>query len=296
MFNYYASKTHDTLNGFGFYPELITQRIMLNPIYRAYTILNPLTTEVIEDSGGFQDVGKTRLTPKQALIRQWTHRNRIRDVLQLPYWDFTAVSIYDQMAGVDEAIINGRKVKIRGTEESAQYAIEETLRSANFYAKNRHIFNSSLIFIGQGINPDQYVNACVIPMFDLFNNRDWLGLGGFCIIGRISSLKSVFYETLVRLIPLAKAKNIKRIHIFGVCVTDVIREVTRLARIHQIHISSDGCTPEINGASFGKAFNSEKGIWFDTLSDKWIDYHPHALANQNIRDYQAWCNHLTIKE
>lgn len=294
-FEFYPSLTHDTLNGIDFKPCAINGRIMLNPKYPAYEF--DLTALAISDSGAFQEIAE-RLKAVEALRRQLRFRHNIRIRRNAPHWNFEALCIYDQMGGVDEKIIvvNGRKKKIkqRGTYETAQIAIAQTLEAAYIYAINRKHIQCPIMFIGQGINPDQYIDECLKPMLQYIQPGDYFGFGGFCIIGKVPSLKPVFYETFARALPILLDHGIERVHILGVCVVDAIQEAMKIARPYTtLAISSDSASPETNGARFGKGFVD--GKWqplFENSSAKWIRYHPGQLALENIAAYVKWTKTL----
>jgi hypothetical protein len=186
---FYPSKNNNRLNRMSFTPECMTgsvKRVMLNPHYPVTTAKG---TKKIFDSGAFQELDmKDRLTPKQALARQLS----MNDLVRFRSEDYDnhaeAFITYDMLVGVDEALINGERVKRRGNEETARPAVAATLESACYYASQRQRIPGAIAFAAQGATPDQYINECVIPMFDLMQPGDWFAFGGFCIIGMQPSL------------------------------------------------------------------------------------------------------------
>ena len=205
---YYASRIGNGRRGKLFQPELVTGRIMVNPVY--FRIKNVLPCSILCDSGAFQDIHlMQRLTPKQALDRQFMLWNR----LALP---FEAIATYDQMAGIDEAIVNGQKVKIRGNENSAAKAVHETLVSAEYYKSQQDAINSHIIYVAQGIHTKQYAK-CTDELLTLMRPNDYYGFGGFCIIGRQrKTMLPLFKETVTEVLPMLYKKGIQRVHVFGV--------------------------------------------------------------------------------
>lgn len=278
---FFPSKTHDRLNEMAFDPQLITRTVMLNPKYPAYNIIGAEDVDI--DSAAFQEL-HNRKTLRFALTRQIKFKRR----LNLTNVKRCVCFTYDQMKGVDEEIINGRKVKTRGTHESAQLAIDATLHAARYWAGNRAAINGPIGFVCQGINPDQYINDCAIPMLELFHDGDVFGFGGFCIIGRVPSLKPLFVETFSRMMEILWSKGVEFAHIMGVCVADMISFATIEAAKWGIKVSTDSSSPEVNGAAFGKRFINEKWIPAYYPYQKFVDYHPCELALQNIKDYHKW--------
>lgn len=284
---FYPSKNNNKLNTKPFQPDLITGRAMVNPHYK---VTVERDAKIIVDSGAFQEDGikRRRVTPEQALNRQLAYEQRLQ-AIHGDDWHFEAVVTYDQMFGVDEHVIDGKKVKKRGTLESATHAIAETIKSAEYYASQRSYIQGKIAFASQGINPDQYL-GCVLALLDLMYPSDWLAFGGFCIIGKVPRLKPVFYETLERVIPVAKRHNITRFHVLGVTVNDSIAIANSIAKRHGVTISTDSSSIEINSI-MGRVMNKETGHWANVYSkaEKYVQYWPCELAHQNIEAYDTWC-------
>jgi hypothetical protein len=287
---FYPSKNNDALNRKPFQPERLTGRAMLNPHYPIKRLAPG--TQAIIDSTAFQTM-LVRKTPWKALEDQLRLETQIGYRMNNPDWHAEALIHYDQMLGVDEAYDkNGNKIKRRGTHESARPAIQATLESAKYYTTQRHRIRGALAFAAQGIDADQYINECVLPLFDLMVPGDWLALGGFCIIGRQPTLIPRFYETLDRLLPLCKKRGVARVHILGVCVAAPIRYATEAARKARIAISTDSSSIEVNSVMYGKTFVD--GRWHKTYTpaQKYKDYHPCDLAHANITRYHEWSQSL----
>jgi hypothetical protein len=291
--DFYPSKNNNALNRQPFTPDMVTGRAMVNPHYR---VLVAPGTETICDSGAFQDDGvrRPRLQPWTALNRQLEYETWLRWQVAAgaPDWGFAGLVTYDQMFGVDECMVDGVKVKRRGTPETAAPAVAETLRAAEYYASQRHRIRGSILFAAQGINPNQYL-GCVESLLDVMQPGDWLAFGGFCIIGRVPSLKPLFYETVARALPLLRRAGIERAHILGVTVADAIREAARLGRMHGIRMSTDSSSAEINSV-MGRVWCNRREVWAPTYTkaQKYVDYHPCQLALANIKEYSQWASHL----
>lgn len=299
---FYPSKANDKLNRKWFHPEAVNGRVMLNPNYPIRKLL-PGTLAMC-DSGAFQDIDSgIRLPQHAALDRQLRFEEQLRWYTNNHDFAFEALCIYDQMAGVDEAIVNGKKVKRRGTVETAQAAVSETLRSAAYYHAHRNEIRGTIAFVGQGVTPDQYINDCLLPMFDVMQAGDWFAFGGFCIIGRQPSLLPVFQATYTRALPLLKRKGINRVHILGVCYPPAITFASEVARRERVIVSTDSSAPEqaacIGGAVYqdGKQCHGvydkehkrlDEREYLSALERGEHVYHPWYLANSNIRSYHDW--------
>lgn len=286
---FYPSRTRDRLNGNKpIYFERLTGQAMLNPLYPIRSF-SP-SAHAVCDSGAFQDLGKRdRLSPAAALDRQLQYEERMRWHMDDHSFHFESVMIYDQMAGVDEAIVNGRKRKIRGNEHTAERAIHDTLESAAYYASRRGSIAGAIGFVGQGVSADQYVDQCVIPMAELMRPGDWFAFGGMCIMGMRRSLLPVFYETFPRVLQALIPKGIRRFHLLGVCVPEAVTYAARIAAGAFVYLSTDSSAPELASVISGAVYvngRKKQGPW--EKSQKGIDYCPTDLAHANIHAYATW--------
>jgi hypothetical protein len=294
---FYPSRTRDTLNGYKpVHFERLVGRAMLNPLY-PIRHLDP-RARYICDSGAFQDLGaRPRLQPWQALERQLRYEEQLRWRVGDHGWHFEAMCIYDEMAGVDEAIVEGRKRKVRGTLETAERAVAETLRAAAYYDSQRHRIAGRLMFIGQGVSPRQYVEDCVLPMAELMRPGDWFGFGGFCIIGRQRSLIPVFRETFPAVLDALIPHGITRYHLLGVCVPEAVTFAAEQAARRGVALSTDSSAVELASVISGAVYvdgRKKRGPW--TKAQKGIDYCPTELAHQNIVAYSDWAYALGANE
>lgn len=294
---FYPSRTRDTLNGYKpVHFERLVGRAMLNPLYpiRAFDS----KALAICDSGAFQDLGaRPRLTNANALGRQLRYEEQLRWRTNDHDFHFESVMIYDQMAGVDEAIVDGRKVKVRGDEESADRAIVETLEAARYYADRRADIAGKLCFVGQGIDAQQYVEDCVYLMRPLMRPGDWFAFGGFCIIGRQRSLLPKFYETFPAALDALIPIGIRRFHLLGVCIPEAVTFAAKAAAARGVVLSTDSSAIELASVISGAVYvdgRKKKGPW--TKAQKGIDYCPTQLAHDNIVKYSAWALGLGANE
>ncbi len=285
--DFYPSKNNNALNRRVFTPDAITGRAMVNPHYR---VALASQTRYIIDSGAFQERDMLqRLQPWQALARQLRLEAQIEFDGHAGYAE--ALVTYDMLVGVDEAIIDGKRVKRRGSEETARPAVDETLRSAHYYHSQRDRIRGAIAYVAQGATPRQYA-ACVADLLPLLRpGHDWFAFGGFCIVGMQPSLKPVFAETLRAVLPMLHSARIRRAHILGVTVADCVKLAAAEGKRHDIHMSTDSSSIEINSI-MGKVWND--GRWtkrYDKI-DKYRHYHPTDLAHANIQRYDQWSTAL----
>lgn len=286
---FYPSRTRDTLNGYKpVHFERLVGRAMLNPLYPVRH-LDPRAASIC-DSGAFQDLGaRPRLTPRAALDRQLRYEDQLRARTGDRTWHFEAVAIYDEMAGVDEAVIEGRKRKVRGNEDTARRAVEATLEAAAHYHARRSDIEGRVMFVGQGINPAQYVEECVEPMAAMMRPDDYFAFGGFCIIGRQRSLIPVFRATFPAALDALIPRGITRYHLLGVCVPEAVTFAAAEAARRGVALSTDSSAVELASVISGAVYvngRKKRGPW--TKAQKGVDYCPTELAHQNIVAYSDW--------
>lgn len=305
---FYPSKTNDKLNRRLFEPERVAGRVMVNPRYPVRRLARGAPwwcprcrifhtfPRVRCDSGAFQDIGAYRLFPWQALEAQLRYEEQLRWWLDDETFHFDVLFIYDDPAGVDEAMIDGKKVKVRGDETSAALAVESTLAAAAHYAKNRGDIRGRIGWVGQGIDADQYTK-CIIAQRHYFRHGDIIGLGGFCIWGRMPArMTETAHETITRVVDWGRMwGGVREFHLLGVMYAPAIRWAASLARKRRVRFATDGSGPEqaacISGAVYREDGTQNHGVY--TKEQKYKEYHPCDLALSNIATYNAWASSLS---
>lgn len=293
MIAFYPSKTNNLLNGLPFEPELIDARVMVNPHYPVAVASGP---RVVCDSGAFQERDMLRrLTPAQALDRQLAFERSVARNGQRRFpGGFEAVVSYDQLVGVDEALEGGKRVKRRGNEETAAEAVAQTIASAELYHRERYRVAGAVAYAAQGATLRQYL-ACVRTLLELAGPRDWLALGGFCIIGMQPSLKPLFAAVCREVAPLMRRKGLRRAHILGVCVTDALTDARAAFEAEGVEVSTDSSSIEMN-STMGRSWSEDHmrggtSPWRQVYgpADKGVLYQVAELSIANIRRFASWC-------
>lgn len=292
------SKNHDRLNGEEFSPEEVTGSCMVSPHHRSVSVRPGV--RVMADSGAFHKHDMLlRLTPKAALDRQLAfEKSRRRDGAARFPDGFEYVVTYDMLVGVDEAIVDGERVKRRGTEETAARAVKETLESAVHYYWRRHQVRGGIAYAAQGATLRQYMQCVRLLLPIMRPGRDILALGGFCIIGMQSSLKPLFVEVCRAVAPMLAARGIHRVHVLGVCVCDALIAAIEAFSAHGIELTTDSSSIERNSI-WGKIWSAENmrrgrarmSPWrkMYSVEDKAARaYSPARLSIENIRRYADW--------
>lgn len=308
MISFYPAKNNDRLNRNTFHPEIFGGRVMINPRYpiRQLARVAPwycarcaafhTFPRVRCDSGAFQDIGRRshRRMPWAALAEQLRLEEQLRWWLGDETFHFECLFIYDNPAGVDEAVLaDGTKIKQRGTRLTAEKAVEDTIASARYYATQRHFIKGAIGWVGQGIDPNQYA-ACVEAQLPLMQPGDVFAFGGFCIWGRMpAQITPIAYETIERVVPIVKAQGITDFHLLGVMYAPAIEWAAKVADRFGVTFATDGSGPEQAACIGGRGYSEGRQVDAGWLpSDKYISYHPCELAHANIKSYTDWSNGL----
>jgi len=302
--DFYPAKNNDRLNRQPFHPELIG-RVMVNPRYPVKELgrVQPwwcvrcrafhTFPRVRCDSGAFQDVGKARLFPWQALDMQLRFEEQLRWHLGDHSFHFETIFIYDDPAGVDEAVVDGVKIKVRGDEESAAPAVVATLEAARYYASQRKHIQARIGWVGQGINAAQYMD-CLMAQRSFFRQGDIIGLGGFCIWGRMPSrMRETAERTIARVVNWGRLRGIREYHMLGVMYAPAVQWAARLARARRVRFSTDGSGPEQAACVGGRGYLEGRQVDLGWRPEhKYKEYHPCELALRNIQSYHDWARSL----
>lgn len=200
----------------------------------------PSGTTVMQDSGAFSDSWDDRLTAEAALHRQIDHAQMFEYAGAVE-----AVCSYDLL--IDEKWEKGKRKKQRWTELEAESAVNATVAAAQYLSEHRCLIRGVPVLNVQGVTPQQYFH-CAARVIDCMERGDWLGLGGWCILGifqRVKPLQECFRQTINRVIPYAEKRGVKRVHIFGVVYPDALGKLLHIADEYGITISTDSMSPSL---------------------------------------------------
>jgi hypothetical protein len=209
-------------------------------------------TNVLLDSGAFQDVKlDQRLNFKEALNRQLQFENSQSFVSEM-------IVSYDHLVDEKNDEQLGR-IKQRVSYEEACDFVEETIDAAKFLTDQReNLLPRKLVLSNQGVTVSQYIE-CLKEVLSFSQEDDVIGFGGWCIVGRIPSLKKDYYAVLEEALPLMRAKGIRRLHLFGIGSFDVLVRSHFLSRSFGIEPSYDTSSYEFRGL-FGEVANPSEVV------------------------------------
>lgn len=192
------------------------------------------------DSGAFSDPWQKRLTPETALERQRRWEARAAERWGTPHLPQAIVS-YDLL--IDEVWINGARHKRRWSVADAERAVVDTVAAAAYLASQRtHLEPRRIVLSCQGVDAGQYVE-CVAEVSRLAQPGDWIGFGGWCILGRWQSWLPEFRRAMDRALPHVADAGVERVHIFGVLWEPALAALLWHADQHGLIVSTDSTAP-----------------------------------------------------
>lgn len=201
---------------------------------------DPSAMRYLLDSGAFSDRPEARLTPPDALARQLQWEARASDAWGQPVAAEAIVS-YDLL--IDEVWIDGARHKRRWSVADADAAVRETVDAAAFLASQRKaLAPRHLVLSCQGVDAGQYAECCAAVLRHA-QPGDWVGYGGWCIIGRLQSWLPEFRRTLTRTIPQIARAGIHHVHLFGVLWEPAVAAMLWMADQHDLTVSTDSTAP-----------------------------------------------------
>jgi hypothetical protein len=216
--------------------------------YGINSVYVPAGTQVLQDSGAFGEPlssGK-HLTFAGALGRQERHAERYNYAERIAYR-----ASYDLLVDhrFSDATTGMRRTILRCSPSDGEVSIEVTVQAARFLDQHRNGY--ALALNVQGVTPEQYLR-CVKQVVPLLRDGDILGLGGWCILGRLPSMMGDFLEMLDLVIPFLARERVPRIHLYGCIYTPAIAAILAICDGAGIAVSFDSAFP---------AYGPCVGVW-----------------------------------
>lgn len=239
---------------------------------------------ILVDSGAFSDgielkdgqiARNHRLSFDHALQRQIAHAYDFRYAHLVE-----ALVSYDLL--IDEVWQDGERSKRRWSQDAAEFAVEETIAAAHYLSSQRRridkIFGHHvrLVLSAQGVEAEQYAR-CAEAIVKVMKPDDIFGLGGWCITGL---LRHAMLPAAASILPgvfevLGKA-GVKRVHVFGVIIPQLLGFLLYLCDLYGIQLSTDSVGPATEPAKNG---NWGYGSWTNPKYKK-----PFSLESCRVTD------------
>lgn len=195
----------------------------------------------ILDSGSFSDSPERRpATPELCLLRQLAWEQNARRFWNYP-WMAEAVVSQDLL--IDEKWCAGRRRKERWGVREAGRAVRVTVQAAAYLASQRErLAPRRLVLAVQGVDAIQY-QECTQGVLAHATPEDWVGLGGWCILGRQTSWLPTFWASMRRCLPLVADAGVTRVHVFGVLYRPALGGLLWLCDGLGLSLSTDSSGP-----------------------------------------------------
>lgn len=216
---------------------------------------------ILLDSSAFSDgieldeqgniVSNKRLSFDHALQRQIAHAYEFRYAHLVE-----AIVSYDLL--IDEVWKDGERSKDRWSVASAEFAVEETIKAAQYLSSQRRRIDNAfghhvhLVLSAQGVEAEQY-KRCTEAIVKLMKPDDVFGLGGWCITGlRRHEMLPAAAAMLPEVFEVLGRAGVKRVHVFGVIIPALLGFLLHLCSLYGIRLSTDSSGPCREPAEHGR--------------------------------------------
>lgn len=246
--------------------------LCFSAVHRAYGNVYP--GECMLDSGAYTDRLRRRLSTTEALNRQLEWENRRKKA-----WGSSFRASH--LVAYDALMNHTGKDRV-----DARDKIRQTIEAAVFFDRHRHeLAPRTLILPIQGSTQKQYLD-CARAVLASSRPGDWLGLGGWCILGRHKRLFPNFRKLLAHLTPLVARNGITHIHLFGVFWTPALAMLQYYCDQHGLTCSTDSGSPHVNLLAKTPSFIEHGGLidnvrhWREKLNN--LATHPDYVFEANL--------------
>jgi hypothetical protein len=204
----------------------------------------PGHVDALLDSGAFSDQPDRRLVPETALARQLAWELKARRKWQSPDFTVNRLVSYDLL--IDEKWTGGVRKKERWSVAEADRAVRVTVDAAAYLSGRRaDVLPRRLVLACQGVDAAQYAE-CVAGVLSHATTDDWIGLGGWCVLGLFRSWIPTFWTSVRKILPMIAGVGVRHVHIFGVTYLPVLGPLLWLCDRCGLTLSTDGSGPVLN--------------------------------------------------
>lgn len=192
------------------------------------------------DSGAFSEPPDARLDPEGSLDRHLRWEANATRLWGAP-WRAEALVSYDLL--IDEKWTGRERRKERWSVAEADRAVRVTVEAAAWLSSHRpQLAPRRLVLACQGVDGSQYED-CVRGVLAHALPCDWIGLGGWCILGTHRTWIPTFWDTCHRVLPLVASAGVMHVHIFGVMFRPVLGGLLWLCDQNGLTLSTDSSGP-----------------------------------------------------
>lgn len=213
----------------------ILQSAFYEPSKHGLTHLDMSRVNLFLDSGAFQRFKDSQQVSHGYVLDLQLHRERQLNTVAC------ALASNDRL--IDEKDVAGVKVKQRWSVDDGWQAVRVTIDGAHYLASQRGNLGDRTLVLGcQGVNASQYA-TCVREVLAAATAKDWIGLGGWCILGKQQRWMPTFRETILQVIPLVAASPVRHVHIYGVLFEPALGNLLWLCDHYELTCSTDSKKP-----------------------------------------------------
>jgi hypothetical protein len=232
----------------------------------------------IGDSGAFSHSPSQRWSLEEhiANISKW--EKNLAKSQGWEEWFFSTVASYDLL--IDEVWVDECRQKQRWSTLEAERAVNETVATAQYLNSQRNTLQPRILLLGcQGVNAAQY-RRCVERVLEVATPGDWIGLGGWCILGHLNFKHYLFefFKVLNECVELVALANIKHIHLFGVRYEPAVAAMQWTCDRYGISCSTDSSRVlldcRVATSSVLKKSGARESYWRDNV-DWWKTHLAH---------------------
>ena len=118
---------------------------------------------------------------------------------------------------------------------------------------------------------------CVEAVLTHATPEDWIGYGGWCILGRWTTWLPTLWATLHETLPLVAASGVRHVHIFGVLYRPALGGLLALADDYGLTVSTDSSAPVLSARFNEPGKMAKAGARADTWEGN-VAWWLHELA------------------
>jgi hypothetical protein len=255
-----------------------------NHSFKPGTFNSPDDLFVLGDSGAFSHSPTKRWSFEEHVEKLGNWERRFAQSQGWKQWNFSVIASYDLL--IDEVWVDDFRQKQRWSVVEAERAVNQTVAAAQYLNLQRKTLQPRILLLGcQGVNAAQY-RRCVERVLEVAAPGDWIGFGGWCILGHLKFKHYLFefFKVLNECVELVARAKIKHIHLFGVRYEPAVAAMQWTCDRYGISCSTDSsrflldcCVPTPSAL---KKSGAREPYWRDN-----VDWWKAHLANLNRSPY-----------
>jgi len=182
---------------------------------------------------------------------------------------------------------NDRLISKEQCTEETWLVVKQTVAAAEYLATQRQFLKDRICVLGcQGVDAKQYA-ICVRDVLQAASEKDWIGLGGWCILGKQQKWMPTFRQTLIEVIPLIANSPVKHIHLYGVTFEPALGNLLWMCDRYGLTCSTDSKKALSDCRWTTPERRKQAGARCDNYKDNLEWWKNHLLNFRNTPYYQS---------